>query len=157
MRFCQSANVLVFADFNVHHKDWLTYSGRNGRPSEFWYNFLSQATLLSWLTFLLGFLILTIAVQLFWIYLFLPTSIVTFPPLENCDHVVTFSTGFTSNSKRDASFHRTAYNYSCTNVDSLHNHLNDVPLEHILKFGASNAATELCERVQVWIDVYIPS
>ena len=22
-----SANVFVFADFNVHHKDWLTYSG----------------------------------------------------------------------------------------------------------------------------------
>ena len=22
-----SANVFVFGDFNVHHKDWLTYSG----------------------------------------------------------------------------------------------------------------------------------
>ena len=22
-----SANVVVFGDFNVHHKDWLTYSG----------------------------------------------------------------------------------------------------------------------------------
>ena len=22
-----SANVFVFVDFNVHHKDWLTYSG----------------------------------------------------------------------------------------------------------------------------------
>ena len=23
----QSANVVVFGDFNIHHKDWLTYSG----------------------------------------------------------------------------------------------------------------------------------
>ena len=23
-----SANVFVFGDFNIHHKDWLTYSGR---------------------------------------------------------------------------------------------------------------------------------
>ena len=27
-----SANALVFGDFNVHHEDWLTYSGRTDRP-----------------------------------------------------------------------------------------------------------------------------
>ena len=27
-----SANVFVFKDFNVHHKDWLTYSGETNRP-----------------------------------------------------------------------------------------------------------------------------
>ena len=27
-----SANVFVFADFNVYHKDWLTYSGGTDRP-----------------------------------------------------------------------------------------------------------------------------
>ena len=27
-----SANVFVFGDFNVHHKDWLTYSGGTDRP-----------------------------------------------------------------------------------------------------------------------------
>ena len=32
-------NVLVFGDFNVHHKDWLTYSGGTDRPSELCYNF----------------------------------------------------------------------------------------------------------------------
>ena len=26
-----SANVFVFGDFNVHRKDWLTYSGGTGR------------------------------------------------------------------------------------------------------------------------------
>ena len=34
-----SANVFVFGDFNVHHKDWLTYSGGTDRPCELCYNF----------------------------------------------------------------------------------------------------------------------
>ena len=33
-----SANVFVFRDFNVHHKDWLTYSRRTDQPSEIYYN-----------------------------------------------------------------------------------------------------------------------
>ena len=41
-----SANVFVFGDFNVHHKDWLTYSGGTDRPGELCYYFLSQTTLL---------------------------------------------------------------------------------------------------------------
>ena len=31
-----SANVFVFRNFNIHHKDWLTYSDR---PGELCYNF----------------------------------------------------------------------------------------------------------------------
>ena len=34
-----SANLFVFGDFNVHHKDWLTYSGGTDRPSKLYYNF----------------------------------------------------------------------------------------------------------------------
>ena len=33
-----SANVFVFGDFNIHHKDWLTYSGGTDRPGELCYN-----------------------------------------------------------------------------------------------------------------------
>ena len=33
-----SANIFVLGDFNVHHKDWLTYSGRTDRPGELCYN-----------------------------------------------------------------------------------------------------------------------
>ena len=33
-----SANVFVFGDFNVHHKDWLTYSGGTDRPGELCFN-----------------------------------------------------------------------------------------------------------------------
>ena len=34
-----SANVFVFGDFNVHHKDWLTYSGGTDKPGELCYSF----------------------------------------------------------------------------------------------------------------------
>ena len=34
-----SANVFVFGDFNVHHKDWLTYSGGTDSSGELCYNF----------------------------------------------------------------------------------------------------------------------
>ena len=37
-----SADVFVFGDFNVHHKDWLTYSGETDRPGELCYNFISN-------------------------------------------------------------------------------------------------------------------
>ena len=40
-----SANAFVFGDFNVHHKDWLTYSGRTDRPGEFCYNFTISSDL----------------------------------------------------------------------------------------------------------------
>ena len=32
-------SVFVFGDFNVHHKDWLTYSGGTDRPGKLCYNF----------------------------------------------------------------------------------------------------------------------
>ena len=34
-----SANVFFFEDFNVHHKDWLTYSGGTDRAGDLCYNF----------------------------------------------------------------------------------------------------------------------
>ena len=45
-----SANVFVFGDFIVHHKNWLTYSCGTDRPGEkSVVIFLSQMTLLRWL------------------------------------------------------------------------------------------------------------
>ena len=41
-----SANVLVFEDFNIHQKDWVTSSGETDRPGELCCNFWSQVTLL---------------------------------------------------------------------------------------------------------------
>ena len=33
-----SANIFIFVDFNVHHKDWRTYSGGTDQPGELCYN-----------------------------------------------------------------------------------------------------------------------
>ena len=33
------AKVFVFGDFNIHYKNWLTYSGGTDRPGELCYNF----------------------------------------------------------------------------------------------------------------------
>ena len=39
-----SAYVFVFVDVNVHHKDWLTYSGGTDTPDVFYYNFYYDLT-----------------------------------------------------------------------------------------------------------------
>ena len=80
-----------------------------------------------------------------------------FTRLGNSDHVVvSVSIDFPINSKQDTPFHRVAYDYSRADWDGLRDHLRGVPCEDIFKLGASIAASEFCEWVQVGIDVYIP-
>ena len=43
--------------------------------------------------------------------------------------------------------------YSCADWDSLRDHLRDVPWEDIFKLSAPAAANEICQWVQVGIDV----
>ena len=78
------------------------------------------------------------------------------PPLENSNVVLSVSIDFLSNSKRDASFHCIAYDYSCADWDCFHDHLRVVPWKDIFKLSAATAVIEFCEWVQVVIDVYIP-
>ena len=62
-----SANVLVFGDINIRHKDCLTYSSGTERTDELCYNLnnlKSEMTLLMWLTFLIGSLTVTFMVML---------------------------------------------------------------------------------------------
>ena len=157
-----SANVFVFGDFNVHHKDWLTYSGGTDRPGELCYNFSISNDLIQIVNFptwtpdcdshspaLLDFFLSSDASI---------CSAMAFPPLGNSDHVVvSVSTDFPINSKQDTPFHRVAYDYSCADWDGLRDYLRDVPWADIFKLSASAAAaSEFCEWVQVGIDVYIP-
>ena len=65
-----SANVFVFGNFNIHNKDWLTYSGGTDLVNPVTIS-LSQITLIRWLTFLLRFQTVILIVLLFWIYFFL--------------------------------------------------------------------------------------
>ena len=99
-----SANMFVFGDFNIHHKDWLTYSGGTDRPRELCYNFSISNDLIQIVNFPI------------WIPdcdshspalldLFLSSdasicSTMAFPPLGNSDHVVvSISIDFPINSK----------------------------------------------------------
>ena len=87
-----SANVFVFGDFNVHHKDWLAYSGGIDRSSELCFNFCVSNDLTHMVNFptqipdydshspaLLDFLLSSDASI---------CSTMGFSPLENSDHVV---------------------------------------------------------------------
>ena len=89
-----SANVLVVGDFNVHHKDWLTYSGGTDRPGELCYNFSISNDLTQIVNFptripdcdshspaLLDLFISSDASI---------CSTMAFSPLANSDHVVTW-------------------------------------------------------------------
>ena len=156
-----SANVFVFGDFNVHHKDWLTYFGGTDRSGELCYNFSVSNDLTRMVNFptliqdcdshssaLLDFFLSSDASV---------CSTMVFPPLGNSYHVVvSVSVDFPSNSQRDAPFHRIAYDYSCADWDGLPDCLRGVPWEDIFKLSASAAASEFCEWVQVGIDGSIP-
>ena len=84
-------------------------------------------------------------------------STMIFPALGSSDHVVvSVSIDFPTNSQWDTPFHCIAYDYSCADWDGLHDHFRDVPWEDIFQLGASAAASEFCEWVQVGIDVHIP-
>ena len=130
------SNVFVFGDFNVHHKEWLTYSSGTDRSGELCYNFsISNA--------------LTQMVKVpIWISdcyshspalldLFISSdanicSTIAFPPLRNFDHVVfSVTIDFPSYSQLDASFQGIAYDYSCADWDGLQDHLRDVLWEDI--------------------------
>ena len=83
-------------------------------------------------------------------------STMVFPLSGISDHViVSVSIDFPSNSQRDAPFYCLAYDYSYADWGIRCDHLRDVPWD-IFKLGASAAASEFCECVQVAIDVYIP-
>ena len=87
-----SANVFVFGDFNVPHKDWLTYSGGTDQPDELCYNLFISNDLAQMVTFptwipdcdphssVLLHLLLSSDASI--------CSTMTFPPLGNSDHVV---------------------------------------------------------------------
>ena len=112
-----SANMFFFGDFNIHHKDWLTYSGGTDRPGELCYNFSISNNLTQIVNFPTRIpscdshspppldLFLSSDASI--------CSTMAFPPLGNSDHVVvSVSIDVPINSKQDSLFHRLAYDYS---------------------------------------------
>ena len=122
-----SANVFIFGDFNVHHKDWLTcYSGTD-RPGELCYSFSISNDLTQIVNFPTWIPDCdSDSPVLLDLFISSDTSIcsrVAFPPLGNSDHVVvSVSIGFIINSKQHAPFHFIAYDYSRADWDGFHDH-----------------------------------
>ena len=130
--------VFVFGDFNIHHKDWLTYSGGTDRPGELCYNFSISNDLTQMVNFptripdcdshspaLLDFFLSSDASI---------CSTMAFHPLGNSDHVVvSVSIDFPSYPQWDALFHCMACDYSCADWDELCDYSRDVPWEDIFK------------------------
>ena len=95
--------------------------------------FLSQTTLLRWLTFVLGSQTDAL-LDLFFSCDASICSTMAFPPLGNSDHVVvSVSIHFPLYSHQDAPFHRIAYDHCRADWDCLRDHLRDVPCEDIFK------------------------
>ena len=145
---------------NVHHKDWLTYSGGTDRLGELCYNFSIPKDLTQIVNFPTRIPDSdSHSPALLDLFISSDTSIcstMAFPALGNSDHVVvSVSIDFPTNPRQDDPFHHMAYDYFCSDWDGLHNHLRDVPWEDIFKPSASAAASEFCEWVQVGIGVYI--
>ena len=155
-----SVNVFVFGDFNVHHKDWLTYSAGTNRPGELCYNFSISNNLTQIVNFPIRIPVTSRSPALLDLFISSDASIcstMVFPPLGNSDHVVvSVSIDFPITSKQDTPFHCLAYDYSRADCDGLRDHLRGVPWQDIFKLSASAAASEFCEWVQFGIDVYIP-
>ena len=62
---------LSLETFNVHRKNWITYSSGTDRPGELCYNF----SISNDFTQMVNFPTVTLTVLLFWIYLFLLTLV----------------------------------------------------------------------------------
>ena len=99
-----SANVFVFGDFNVHHKDWLTYSGGTDRPGELCYNFSISNDLTQMVNFPPRIPDCdSHGPAFFYLFLFSDASIcstMAFPPMGNSGHIlVSVSIDVPSNSQ----------------------------------------------------------
>ena len=119
-----SANVFVFGDFNLHHKDWLTYCDGTDRSDELCYNFSISNDLIQMVNFPTWIPDCdSDSSALLDLFLSCGTSIcstMAFPPLGNSDDVVvSVSVDFPTKSQQDAPFHCIAYDYSCTDWDDL--------------------------------------
>ena len=140
-----SANVFLFGDFNVHHKDWLTYSVGTDRPVKLCYNFYISNDLTQMVNFptripdcdshspALGIYVflLKLVFVLQWLSLHWEILIMLLSQFPMTFHKFTTR----------CSFHCIAYNYSHADWDSLvpwmfHGRLssNSVPLLLLVNF-----------------------
>ena len=140
-----SANVFVFGNFNIHHKDWFIYCCGTDRSGELCDNFSILNDLTQMVKFptripdcgshspaLLDFFLSFYASL---------CSTIDFPPLENYHHApVSFSNDCSSYSQRAAPFHCIAYDSFRAFCGGLCDHLRGVRWDDTFKLSVSTAS-----------------
>ena len=143
-----SANVFVFGEFNVHHKDWLTYSGGTDQPGELCYNFSISNDLTQMVNFptwipncdshspaLLDFFLLMLVFVLQWLSLFWEILVMLLSQFPlNFHHVHNGIPVFMALPMTILVL-----------IGTLLDHLRDAPWKDIFKLSASSAASEFYE------------
>ena len=143
-----SANVFVFGDFNIYHKDWLTYSGVADRPGEVCYNFSFSDDLTEMVNFptwipncdshspaLLDFFLLMLVFVLQWLSLFWEILVMLLSQFPlNFHHVHNGIPVFMALPMTILVL-----------IGTLLDHLRDAPWKDIFKLSASSAASEFYE------------
>ena len=135
--------------FVIGSLEWLTYSGRIGRPVGLcWYFFIAHD-----LTYVNFHTCITHNPALLELFIAFKVG---FPSLGNSDHVVvSVLIEFLVSSKGDVPFHHIISNYSPTDWDGFCDHIKNVPLE-VFDQGASVDALDFWVWAQVGTDLYIP-
>ena len=133
--------MFAFGDFNIHYKDWLAYSVGTDRPSELCYSFSTPNNL----------------IQIVKVATAIPDHDSHSPALLGFFFFFSFLTLIFVPQWLSLHWKILIMQLSRADSDGFRDHLRDVPWEDIRRLGASAAASELCELVQVGIVVYIPS
>ena len=162
MWFSRSTLMLMFffEEFNVRHKDWLTYSDGTNWPGEVCYNFSISNDLTQMVNFSTWIPDCDSHSSALWIYFSLLTLvfILQWPSLRWGILIVLLSQSALSfHQALNRMSHFIAYLMtSLADWDGLQDHLKDPLWGDIFKLCASAAASKFWEWFQVGIDVYVP-
>lgn len=156
-----SANIFVFGDFNVHHSDWLSFSGPTRPAGVEAYNFSISQSLTQMVDFATRFpdrddqrpstldLFLSSNPDI--------CSVSGSSPLGSSDHlVVNVSIDLNTISANDSPYHRTLYSYNQGDWDSFRDLVRDLPLDDIFALNVNECAREVASWLQAGINAFVP-
>ena len=156
-----SANIFVFGDFNLHHKEWLN-SNRTDAAGTHVYNFALSQSLHQAVDFVTRIpdradhspslidLFLTSN----------PTICQTSSSsaLGKSDHVVVnIQINLCTKAAQESPYHRTVYSYDRGDWDSFRDFLRDVPWPEVFKLDGEKCAVEVSSWITAGINGFIPS
>ena len=159
-----SANVFVFGDFNVQHRDWLKFSNGTNAAGVSSYNFAIAQSLTQLVDFPTRFSDRqdgnhsSSLLDLFLTSIPDRCKVNQHSPLGTSDHaVICASADLISTDSHESPTHRTLFSYSRGNWDAFRDFLRDAPWSDICKRNADEFALELTSWISAGIDAFIPS